>query len=137
MKKVGAKMEYADERMADLMRLYHEYLRECKHISLADVYEKIVNLPSRRFWVSSTHALKVVSAILRGEDILLSMRRPKAEMYIEIFRRVMQLKEREPSTSIAKLCEQVVQQPAPKIYLSPGSAKIMIYQYRRDKRRNG
>ena len=135
MKKRGAKVEYADERMAELMRLYREYITSCKHISLPDVYSHIVEMPSRRFWVSGIRAAVVVSAMMRGEDALSEMRPSKAEMFKEIYNRVVEIKKKIPSISILEICENVVLQPAPKIYLTPGSAKIMICQYRREKRK--
>lgn len=135
MKKRGAKVEYSDERISELMRLYREYLSTCKHISLPDVYAKIVEMPSRRFWVSSVRAAVVVSAMMRGEDVLSQMRSTKSEMFREIYKRVVEIREKNPGISILEICENVVQQPAPKIYLTPGSAKIMICQYRRYKRK--
>lgn len=135
MKKRGAKVEYSDERNSELMRLYKEYIGSCKHISLLDVYAKIVEMPSRRFWVSSVRAAVVVSAMMRGEDVLSKMRESKAQMFREIYKRVVEIKEKNPSISILEICENVVLEPAPKIYLTPGSAKIMICQYRKEKRR--
>lgn len=135
MKKRGAKVEYADDRLSELIRLYREYISTCKHISMPDVYAKIVQMPSQRFWVSSVRAAVVVSAMMRGEDVLSKMRESKAEMFREIHKRVVEIREKNPHTSLLEICENVVQQPAPKIYLTPGSAKIMICQYRRYKRK--
>ena len=135
MKKRGAKVEYADDRLSELIRLYREYISTCKHISMPDVYAKIVQMPSQRFWVSSVRAAVVVSAMMRGEDVLSKMRGSKAEMFREIHKRVVEIREKNPHTSLLEICENVVQQPAPKIYLTPGSAKIMICQYRRYKRK--
>lgn len=92
-------------------------------------------MPSRRFWVSSVRAAVVVSAMMRGEDVLSQMRSTKSEMFREIYKRVVEIREKNPGISILEICENVVQQPAPKIYLTPGSAKIMICQYRRYKRK--
>lgn len=135
MKKRGAKVEYADDRLSELIRLYREYISTCKHISMPDVYAKIVQMPSQRFWVSSVRAAVVVSAMMRGEDVLSKMRESKAEMFREIHKRVVEIREKNPHTSLLEICENVVQQPAPKIYLTPGSAKIMICQYRHHKRK--
>ena len=134
MKKRGSKVEYAEARISELMRLYREYTSSCRHISLPDVYSHIVDMPSKRFWVSGIRAAVVVSAMIRGEDVLSKMRQSKREMFQEIYARVVKIKETNPSISILDICERVVEQPAPKIYLSAGSAKIMICQYRREKR---
>lgn len=132
MKKKGAQMEYSKERLDDLMRAYDEYISSCGYIRMPEVYGTIVTMPSRRFWVSSIRAALVVSAIIRGEDVLSKMWGTKREMYLEIYNRVMALKAGSPKSSISHLCEIVVEQPAPKFYLTPGSAKVMVCKYRKE-----
>lgn len=128
-------MEYSKERLNDLMRAYDEYISTCAHIRMPDVYKNIVNMPSCRFWVSDIRASLVVCAIRRGEDCLKSMCQTKREMYQEIYRRVADLQKRHPEWSISELCATVVMQPAPKFYLTPGSAKIMVCKARREWKR--
>lgn len=123
-------MEYAEERVRDLMRAYDEYISSCAYIRMPDVYRAIVNMESKRFWVSDTRATKVICAMLRGVRID-GMRPLKREMFEEIFRRVMDLRERRPELSISECCAMVVEQPAPKFYLAPGSAKIMVCKGRK------
>lgn len=57
----------------------------------------------------------------------------KREMYQEIFRRVVALREKNPFLSIAKLCAIVVCQPAPKFYITPGTAKAMVCKARKQR----
>lgn len=130
MKHFGAKMEYSEERMNDLMRAYDEYIESCDYIRMSDVYKTIVNMRSERFWVSDIRATKVVYSMLRG--IKLSKMRPlKREMFEEIFRRVLAMKKENPDMTISECCSMVVCQPAPKFYLTPGSAKIMVCKARK------
>lgn len=128
MKHKGSVMEYAIERANDLMRAYDRYIAECDYVRMDEACGVIVNMPSRRFWVSEIRASLVVSAVIRGERVLESMRPLKREMYEEIHRRVLQMRQAYPQMSISELCSEVVQQPAPKFYMSPGSAKIMVYK---------
>lgn len=123
-------MEYGDERIRDLMRAYDEYILSCEYIRMPDVYASIVNMKSRRFWVSDTRAVKVVYAMLRGAS-LKNMRPLKREMFEEIMGRVMNLRSNRPELSISDCCSIVVAQPAPKFYLTPGSAKIMVCKARK------
>lgn len=125
-------MEYSQERSDDLMRVYDEYLASCRYISMPDVYNAIVNMPSRRFWVSDIRAALVVSAMIRGEARLERMCRSKREMYEEIYRRVLLMRESYPHKTTSELCAMVVIQPAPKFYLTPGSAKIMVCKARKE-----
>lgn len=132
MKHKGALMEYSKERLDDLMRVYDEYVASCRYIRMPDVYKTIVNMPSRRFWVSDIRAALVVSAMIRGEAHLETMNITKREMYEEIHRRVMLMLEDNPSKTISELCSMVVAQPAPKFYITPGSAKIMVCKARKE-----
>lgn len=131
MKHKGALMEFSNERANDLLRAYDEYIASCKSISMPEVYKNIVNMPSRRFWVSDIRAALVVSAIIRGEARLDKMCRSKREMYQEIHRRVIDMRQLYPHMSVSQLCEMVIVQPAPKFYLTPGSAKVMICKARK------
>lgn len=131
MKHKGSTMEYSEERINDLMRTYDEYISSCDYIRMPDVYKHIVEMPSRRFWVSDIRAALVVSAIIRGEAVLEDMWPLKREMYLEIHRRVIELGKQKPNMSISELCSIVVAQPAPKFYLTPGSAKIMVCKARK------
>lgn len=130
MKHHGAIMEYAEERIKDLMRAYDEYISSCVHIRMPDVYAAIVNMESMRFWVSEIRATKVIYAMLRGVP-LKGMRPLKREMFEEILKRVLDLKKRRPELTIRECCCIVVAQPAPKFYLTPGSAKIMVCKARK------
>lgn len=132
MKHKGALMEYSKERLDDLMRVYDEYVASCRYIRMPDVYKTIVNMPSRRFWVSDIRAALMVSAMIRGEAHLETMNITKREMYEEIHRRVMLMLEDNPSKTISELCSIVVAQPAPKFYITPGSAKIMVCKARKE-----
>lgn len=130
MKHHGAVMEYAEERMQDLMRAYDEYISSCDYIRMPDVYAAIVNMEARRFWVSDIRATKVIYAMLRGVTIK-GMRPLKREMFEEILRRVLDLRKKRPELTIRACCSIVVASPAPKFYLTPGSAKIMVCKARK------
>ena len=123
-------MEYAEERMQDLLRAYDEYISSCAYIRMPDVYAAIINMESMRFWVSEIRATKVIYAMLRGVP-LKGMRPLKREMFEEILKRVLDLKKRRPELTVKECCCIVVAQPAPKFYLAPGSAKIMICKARK------
>lgn len=132
MKHKGATMEYSEERKKDLMRVYDEYISSCDYIRMSDVYEGVVNMPSARFWVSDIRAALVVSAIMRGEAALDEMWPLRKEMYEEIYRRVLELRKMLPELSTSELCARVVEQPAPKFYLTAGSAKMIICKARKE-----
>lgn len=131
MKNVGAYFEYEEERNRDLMRVFRRVRAEMKNVPLPEIYRRVVSLPSVRFWVSEERAAIVVSNIIRGRS-LENMRPTKREMYMEIYRRVCELRKRRPHASVYDLVFDVVNSPAPKFYLTPGSAKVIIHKVRHE-----
>lgn len=140
MKPHGSNSEFKQQRNDDLMRAYHELIKSAQYILMPEIYHKVVDMPTRRFWISEGRAAIVISAMMKG-DTLENMGPLKREMYNEIYSRVIKLREKKPDLPIIQLVEMVVEQPAPKFYLTPGSAKVLIckirkeWYFRRTKRR--
>lgn len=126
MKHKGSLMEYSQEREDDLIRAFYEYIENCRHINMKEACKNIVNMPTQRFWVSDTRATIVITEMMKGTANLDKMCPTKREMYEEILRRVIDLQKDEPSKTIHELCAIIVAQTAPKFYLAPGSARMMI-----------
>lgn len=97
---------------------------------MADIFNRIVNMPSARFWVSGTRAAVVIANILKGDE-LRNMRPGKREMFMEIYRRFLEVRKNKPTWPITKIAENIVTQPAPKFYLAPGSARVIILKARK------
>lgn len=130
-KKLGCVVEYAQDRINALMAEYERCIGSRTFIFLPDVCRYIVDRPCPRFWVSNTRAAIVIGNMMKGDD-LSYMRSNKREMFQEIFRRVMDLKMLHPEMSLFKLVSLVVESPAPKFYLTPGSAKIMMSKAKKE-----
>lgn len=130
----GCKAEYGKERVNALMKAYRAHVSDKSHIYLPAVCAAIVQQPCRRFWVSPLRASIVVSNIIKGDD-LSSMSANKREMYREIYCRYCELIVHNPGMSLYRAVATVVEQPAPKFYLTPGSAKIMISKARKEWRK--
>ena len=125
MKPLGTKFEYEAERNENLMRAYRQLLGDVCHISMPNIYDQLVDMPAERFWVSEERAAIVISKMLRG-DRLSDMRPNKREMFREIYRRVKNMRKDNPSLSVCECVHKVVRNAAPKFYLTPGSAKVII-----------
>lgn len=135
MKHKGSKFEYQDERDKDLMRAYHEQIASCDTIVLSDIFRNVVEMPSARFWVSEERAAIVIARMFRG-DKLEKMRPNAREMYFEIYKRVVSEMETYPDKSIAEIIFQVIRQSAPKFYLTPDTARVIVTRIKREKYRN-
>ena len=132
MKHKGSTFEYKHERDRDLMRAYCEQIMLCDTIDLTEVFKKVVIMPSERFWVSEERAAIVIARMFKG-DKLESMKPNTREMYEEIFKRVKDMKEHNPTMSLIDMLFRVVRQPAPKFYLTPESAKVITTRIKREK----
>ena len=133
MKKKGTISQLKHQRDDDLMRVYLLELAGRPHILLPEVLKAVVASPSKRFWVTSERASIVIYNMMKGDE-LEYMRPLKRKMFREIYRRVMKLKANYPQLSIPILTEQVVAEPAPEFYITPGSAKVIISRIRKRRR---
>ena len=114
----------------ELLKAYREEIAACDVIRMDEIWQRIANRSSRRFWVSEERAAIVVARMMRG-DRLRKMKPLKREMYFEIFRIVKRLKEQYPDMPIYKLSFKAVNTPAPKFYMTPKSIKVIIYKIKR------
>lgn len=85
---------------------------------MPEIHKMVAESPSSRFWVSEERASIVVSAMLAGKP-LPRMNKNKLEMFKEIFTRFLQLKKIFPKRSVYDLVFDIVNQPAPKFYMTP------------------
>ncbi len=127
MKKKGSKFEYEAERNRNILDAFHREVSSCKHVDIPNVFNSIVNKPSCRFWVSPERASVVINRMIHG-DTLSSMKPNKREMYKEIFRRVQKMRKSNPDAPIRRLVSIIVEEPAPKFYLTAESAKVIYYR---------
>ena len=130
MKHPGSTFEYAEERNADLLQAYHDELENASYISVPEIFCNVVNRPSKRFWVSEERAAIVISSMLKGNQ-LLNMSPTKREMFFEIYKRVLEMYKTSPHLPFFQIIFNVIRQPAPKFYLTPGSAKVIVCKIKR------
>lgn len=133
MKRKNCCSTFTQERDEDLHSTYIELLSKAVHIHLPTIMNELVNMPSRRFWVSEDRASIVIKNIIRGDD-LSGMNPLRREMFLEIYRRCNILKSRDSTKSFSQIISEVLEQPAPKFYLTPLSAKVLLSRHRKRKR---
>lgn len=127
MKYYGSILDFTAQRNADIMRVYRRHLKEARFVIMPDIFQLVANSPASRFWVSEERAAIVVSAMLAGRP-LPRMRANKREMFEEIFRRFCIERGQNPSASVYELVAKIVNQPAPKFYLTPRTVGEFIYR---------
>lgn len=109
------------------MWVYQEELSKAGYIVMPKIFEQVANSPCSRFWVSEERAAIVISTLLAGK-VIPNMRKNKREMFDEIFRRFLIVREQYPEKSIYALAIMVVNQPAPKFYMTPRTVGELIYR---------
>lgn len=130
MKKRGSTLDFAAQRNADLLKVFRKYISQAKRIFLPEIFSLMAKTPARRFWVSEGRAAIVVAALEAGKP-LKNMRPTKKEMFEEIHRRYKALKPLYPEKSLACLVAEIVMQPAPRYYLTPGTIKEFIFRIKK------
>lgn len=129
MKKKGSIVEFRDQRDRELLKAFREQLSKLGTLPLNDLFTRAAMTPASRFWVSERRAMIVMSQMLKG-DRLLSMNPKRREMFYEIFRRVRRILTENPEITLTEASFRVVNSPAPEFYLTPKSARAMIYRLR-------
>lgn len=127
MKYYGSILDFTQERNQEVMRVYQEELSKAGYIIMPKIFEQVANSPCSRFWVSEERAAIVISTLLAGK-VIPNMRKNKREMFDEIFRRFLIAREQYPEKSIYALAIMVVNQPAPKFYMTPRTVGELIYR---------
>lgn len=127
MKYFGSILDFTRERNADLMRAFREQLALARFVVMPEIFEMVAESPASRFWVSEERATIVISAMDAGKP-LPRMRSNKREMFEEIYRRFLAERKKHPDMSTYELVTMIVNQPAPKFYLTPRTVGEFIYR---------
>ncbi len=134
MKVKGSSCDFAQERDADLLRAYREILSGRDNCSLSEAEERILQSPSRRFWVSEGRAYRVVLDLLKGKSIDYMIPTRKA-MFMEIFRRFLIYRKEHPSLTKMEIVWRVCNEKAPSFYLTKYSVHVILCRVRKEEKR--
>lgn len=131
MRKHNSSPEFSEERSLLLIKNFRESIARQSKISAAKAFNDAVNAPAPRFWVSEVRATRVIRQMLNGDaEILEGMNTEKREMYLEIFKRVSEIRKTNPRLPLGDIVFEVVNSPAPRFYLSPFTAVRIINKQR-------
>lgn len=111
------KCEFISKRNEDLHRAYKEVVNSGEYNNIIDCIRVSLTLPASKFWVSSENAARIISRIEKG-DTLYNISPLRKEMFMELYKRFLEEKLKHPeSKSIYKICEIIIEQPAPRFYI--------------------
>lgn len=128
MRKTGSVCDYVAERNRELALAYRQCIVKCRKIKMWDTLKEVVNMPSSRLWISEPRAAAVIREYLSGKRCGSKSRR--SPLYAEVWRRYQKLAAERPDDSFDDIVYDVVNSPAPKFYLTAGSAKVILCKFR-------
>lgn len=131
MKKRNSTSEFGKERNRFLLQAFRESIAAQSKIAIKNAFKEATEAPPPRFWVSEARAAAVLGKMLAGEDPTADMNLEKREMYQELYARFLELRELYPEASIAELTFRVVNDEAPRSYISWQRARMIIYEEKR------
>lgn len=126
MKKLNSTSDFNQQRKEHLLRMYRRSLAEQSKINAKKAYSFAAESPAPRFWVSEERAAEVISKILTDPCFTAGMFKEKAEMYMEIYRRIKKLRAVYPKAPLSALIFKVVNSNAPKSYISRSRTEAIL-----------
>ena len=118
MRKKNSVSDFVSHRNELIIKNFRESLARQSQISIRRAFLDAAEAPAPRFWVSEERATEVIAKMLAGEEVTKTMYKEKAEMYMEIYRRVKRLRELHPCVPLCRLVFRVVNSEAPRSYIS-------------------
>lgn len=130
MRKPDAVSEYKLMRDKELTEIFRRMVMDPARSGsrpLRELYGFAARQPASRFWVSEERATVVIRDRLAGRADFSGMKPESRRMFTEILNRVRPVLARAPGMPVARAVREVVNGPAPEFYLTPLSAKVIIY----------
>ncbi len=131
MKPFGSIMDFTHRRNSEIISIFRRLVANSNHIVMSDILRVIANSPASRFWVSESRAAVVIARMLAGKP-LIKMRSNKKEMFTEIYRRFLNLRQSDPDISILDGVAIIVNSPAPRMFLTPRTIGEIIYHIKKN-----
>lgn len=133
MKHKGSVSEFNCERDLLIMKYYSELSSTHSHKNIRELCALIAKMPAPRFYVAEKRASVVCSQLRKGQ-VKSNMLGERRRMYEEILRRVTHLQQSQFGMPLCDAVFEVVNSPAPELYLSFETIYSIIYRMQRLKR---
>lgn len=131
MKKHGSISDFVPARNRELLHAYRKVLEKRKFFDIDKDFADVVNTPCSRYWISEERAAIVISSMLKGSNILDTMRPTKREMFLEIFFKTYIVLHEHPDWTLRDCVFDVVNSPARKFYMKPRHAREILYRMKK------
>lgn len=123
------RLEFKQERDTDFMNTYsavlENYGKKAPYIKKELLIRETISRPTKRFYVSPEQALRIISQLLRGKEVIFKSTE-KEKMYRTI---LSEVEKRLPSAlPLSHLVTEIIYTPAPCFYITLESASILYYK---------
>ncbi len=125
MKKKGNKSDYSAERDTELRAAF---FNQGIYSTCDEVMKRTVKSPASRFWVDPDRARDIMSRIEKDPTSISTMKPERQRMYMALYERYKKLREQYPSDPKIKAASMAVFSAAPEFFLSPATARAIIYR---------
>ena len=120
------KSEFSSHRSEMLLLNFRRSIAAQSRISAKKAFQEAADAPAPRFWVSEARAARIISRMRQGDDPTVDMTTEKREMYRELYRRFLILEKQNPQMPVGDIVFTIVNDTAPKSYISPERARQLI-----------
>lgn len=125
MKRKGATSDFSKARNMELRKAFFS---QESYSTSDEAMKKVLATPASRFWVDPDRARDVMSSIEKNPAILDNMKKERARMYRALFKNYNEIRKANPGKSKISCVSQAIFGGAPEFYLSPSTAREIIYQ---------
>lgn len=125
MKKKGNKSDFTAERDAELR---NAFFNQGIYSTCDEVMKRTVKTPASRFWVDPDRARDIMSRIEKDPESISSMKPERQRMYMALYERYRELRRQYPTDPKIKSASLAVYSAAPEFFLSPATARTIIYR---------
>ena len=118
------------DRNKDLYETFRKLLDTKDVIILNDILTLTVNSPAKRFYVSADRVYGVLVRWASTGVVTRLITPERQEMFEDLYKIVAELRKEQPTIPLLHIIERAIEYPAPKFYIKPDSAKIILCKYK-------
>lgn len=127
------KCQMKEQMYRDLMERYRYVVDHFDCEGQTEAYEKTVQSPAKRYYVSARWAAQMLAPMFNGNfDSLNELKPLKREMYQSLFKTVVRLSSKLEfqGKSLYHICQFAVKEPAPRFYVDHCMMSYVFNNYR-------
>ena len=121
---------YKKERDRDFFEACESVRKEfgAGYISVSDIAKKAIHKEAKSFYLDTREYVKIAYKVGKENDLTWLKQKDKKELYLEIYKRYMQIFAKNPKLNRMDIARIIAEQKAPRFYISEVSASNLYYK---------